>query len=173
MRRCLHSVAAALLCVATGWAQAQTRIDTVDFGSRTPPSAALWTPRHIEVFATTSMYVQNADGATVHRVDGRRQLMAELNRGGLPPDRQQAEALLRQRMRAMGPELNRKVQAAALAVERSLQMGVSRVPAVIFDGSKVVYGTADVAQAIDIARRGGAQPIRARFTSGRTTRGTP
>ncbi|MBW8833434.1 MAG: DUF1525 domain-containing protein [Burkholderiales bacterium] len=49
--------------------------------------------------------------------------------------------------------------------------GIQRVPAVVFDGQRVVYGVTDVTQAIEIVRRGGGQAIAARFApSGRSAR---
>jgi integrating conjugative element protein (TIGR03757 family) len=126
-----------------------------------------WKPGRIEVFATTAMFVSNAEGAMVYRVDGRKQLINEINQGGLPPNQQQASAIVRQRVKAMGPEFNRRVEDSLQAVEKTMVYGVQRVPAVVVDGRRVVYGVTDVKQAVDIVRRGGGQPIGARFVPGR------
>jgi integrating conjugative element protein (TIGR03757 family) len=126
-----------------------------------------WTPQQVEVFATSAMYVGHADRAAVYRVDGRKQLMAELNQGGLPPEPGRAMAIVRQRIKALGPEFDRRLQAALTAVEKTMVYGVQRLPAVIFDGRRVVYGVADVEQAAEIVRRGGGQTIGARFVPGR------
>jgi integrating conjugative element protein (TIGR03757 family) len=128
---------------------------------------ASWMPRQVEVFATSAMYVGHADRAAVYRVDGRKQLMAELNQGGLPPEPERAMAIVRQRIKALGPEFDRRLQAALTAVEKTMVYGVQRLPAVIFDGRRVVYGVADVEQAAEIVRRGGGQTIGARFVPGR------
>lgn len=121
----------------------------------------------VEVFATSSMYLSNAERATVYRVDGRKQLLNDINGGGLPPNPQQATTLARQRIQAMGPEFNRRILASLQAVEKVMVYGVQRVPAVVVDGHRVVYGVTDVAQAVEIVRRGGGQPIGARFVPGR------
>jgi len=138
-------------------------ITSVQFGAANPG----WTPSQIEVFATSAMYIANAEHAAVYRVDGRTQLMAEINQNGLPSNPGQAMEIARKRMRAMGPELNRRVAAALLAVEKTVVYGVQRVPAMVFDGRRVVYGVTDVNQAVDIVRRGGGQPIGPRFAPGR------
>lgn len=136
-------------------------------------ASATWTPSRIEVFATSAMHIANAERATVHRVDAHEQLAAELEQGGLPPDQQQAVAIVRSRIQAMGPSLQSRVQSALGAIQAATLYGVQRLPAVVFDGSRVVYDVADVAQAIDIVRRGGGQPIGERFIPGTAEVKTP
>ena len=169
--RWLTAAALLLGCALAAKAQVVTPIQTpgrtissTQFG--TPPAAPNATGR-VEVFATSAMYVANAERATVYRADGRKQLLNEINGNGLPPNPQQATALARQRMQAMGPEFNRRVLASLQAVEKVMVYGVQRVPAVVVDGRRVVYGVTDVAQAVEIVRRGGGQPISARFSPGR------
>jgi integrating conjugative element protein (TIGR03757 family) len=150
-------------------AQGRSTINT-QFGAATAQpnsSVPISQSPQIEVFATSSMYISNAQLASVYRVDGRKQLVAHINQGGLPPNPQQAAAIVQQRVKAMGPEFNNRVQASLLAVEKTMVYGVQRVPAIVFDGQRVVYGVTDVLQALEIARRGGGQPIGARFAPGR------
>ena len=139
-------------------------ISNTQFGAA---PAAPGAPGRVEVFATSAMYLSNAERATVYRIDGRKQLLNEINGNGLPPNPQQATALARQRIQAMGPEFNRRILASLQAVEKVMVYGVQRVPAVVVDGRRVVYGVTDVAQAVEIVRRGGGQPIGARFVPGR------
>lgn len=182
MRSSALQVAAGLLLLAAGQATSLAQGVTP---ARTPARVAtdpvgvastqvggmpsVWVPTSIQVFATSAMYIANAERATVHRVDGRKQLMADINQAGLPANPDQAMAIARKRIRAMGPDFNRRVADALQAVEQSLVFGVRRLPAVVLDGKLVVYGVTDVMQAIDIARRGGAAPIASRFMPGRPT----
>lgn len=128
---------------------------------------APWSPGAIEVFASSAMYLANAERATVYRIDARKQLLAEINQGGLPPDPKRAEAIARERMRAMGPEFKRRIEASLVATEKVMVYGIRRVPAIVFDGQRVVYGVTDVTQATELARRGLFAPIGARFVPGK------
>lgn len=180
--QCVPHVVAGLLLLAAGLSQSlaqgitparnPTRVATEPVAvssTQLGGGSSVWIPTSIQVFATSAMYIANAERATVHRVDGRKQLMADINQAGLPANPEQAMATARKRIQAMGPDFNRRVADALQAVEQSLVLGVRRLPAVVLDGRLVVYGVTDVAQAIDIARRGGAAPIAARFVVGRPT----
>jgi integrating conjugative element protein (TIGR03757 family) len=127
------------------------------------PAAPNWRPARIEVFATTSTPIANAAGATIHRVDVHDRLVSELNAGGLPPDRDRAAAIVRRRIQAMGPAFHEQVRAALRAAEAMTAYGLRGVPAIVFDGSHVVSGITDVAQAIEVVRCGGGDPVRQRF----------
>lgn len=140
---------------------------------RIGPGSSTWVPARIEVFATSAMHIANSERATVHRVDAHEQLAAELDQGGLPPEQQQALAIVRGRIQAMGPSLQSRVQAALQAIRAATLYGVQRLPAVVFDGSRVVYDVADVARAIEIVQRGGGQPIGERFMPGSAENMTP
>ena len=138
-----------------------------------PAHASLhWAPQRIEVFLQDGTIPANAHGATIHRIDVLRQLTSELNAGALPAHKGQAVTLVRQRVQAMGPALKHRLDAALRAVEAATVYGLQGTPAIVFDGSRVVYGVTDVAQASEIVRRGGGQPIRPRFIAGRSTRAT-
>lgn len=164
----VHLLGAAVLCGMAAGAGAQATAPGRTFYSTQLGSVnSPWAPGLVEVFATSSMYVGNSERAIVYRVDARKQLMNEINRGGLPPNPQQAAAIVRQRMQALGPDFHRRLQAALMAVEKTMVYGVRRVPAVVVDRQRVVYGVSDVAQAVEIVRRGGGQPIGARFVPGR------
>lgn len=125
-----------------------------------------WMPAKTEVFASSAMYISNPGQASVYLVDARKLILAEINRGGLPPDPKRAAEIARERFRAMGPDLKQRVTASLRVTEKVIIYGIQRVPAVVFDGQRVVYGVSDVAQATEIARRGGAQQLRLRFNPG-------
>jgi integrating conjugative element protein (TIGR03757 family) len=135
------------------------------------PVNSRWTPAQIEVFAAASTPVTSMLGTTVHRVDALQQITAELNSGAMPPDHHMAVATIRQRLLAMGPTFRHRIESALRAAEAFTVYGVQRVPAIVFDGSCVVYGLADIPQAIDFVRRGGGQPISPRFLPGRPAPG--
>jgi integrating conjugative element protein (TIGR03757 family) len=128
-----------------------------------------WTPERIEVFVQGGSDPVNAQGATIHRMDALHQLTTELNAGTLPAHKDQAVPIVRQRIQAMGPAFKRRMGSALRAVEAAAIYGVQGTPAVVFDGSRVVYGVTDVAQAVEIVRRGGGQAIRPRFIAGRSS----
>lgn len=165
----LKLTAIAVACCCAGMAAAQgadggRAITSTRLGAAAASPA--WTPARIEVFATAGMPIANSEGVTVHRVDTHEQLVAELNAVALPPDHQQALAIVRQRIQSMGPAFQDRVQAGLRSLQAVTVYGVERVPAVVFDGSRVVYDVTDVAKAIEIVRRGGGQPIGQRFIPG-------
>lgn len=156
----------ALTCglMMLGGAQAQTvsserSITSTQIGS----ASAGINPSRIEVFANSAMYVANAQQATVYIVDDRKQLLNQINQAGLPPNPQQAAAIAQQRVKAMGAEFRQRVMASLTVLEKTASYGIERIPAVVFDGQRVVYGVPDVAMALSIVRRGGGQPINARL----------
>jgi integrating conjugative element protein (TIGR03757 family) len=102
----------------------------------------------IEVFTLSTVPLTNVRGATVHFLDSVVLLEQQLS-ANLPSDPQQARTLAAQRMAALGPQLRLRAGAGAAGLARAAQLGVSQVPAVVFDGRSVVYGVTDV----DVARR--------------------
>ncbi|BEO64151.1 integrating conjugative element protein [Serratia marcescens] len=106
------------------------------------------------VFAGTVLYTDtyhppmNTDASvSVIYLDGPEQLQAQLfgELSSNPDDAQrQAQAVLQ------SPQWQTHEQALATvyrAVVRAWELGVKKVPAVVFDDKEVVYGTADVARA--------------------------
>lgn len=164
------------LAAASGAAIAQTQTGTVMPGttlsstmlgraaaSQTAPAA---TGLRLEVFASSAMFLTNTEGASVHRVDGRAQVLSAINQGGLPADPVKAQALAMERMRAMGPAFQQRMRDDLQATEKVVIYGISRVPAVVIDGARVVYGVTDVRKAVDIARAGGGEPLHMRLVPG-------
>ena len=102
----------------------------------------------IEVFTLSTVPLTNVRRATVHLLDSVALLEQQLS-ANLPSDPQQARAMAAQRMAALGPQLRIRAGAGAAGLARAAQLGVSQVPAIVFDGRSVVYGVTDV----DAARR--------------------
>ena len=90
----------------------------------------------------------NDASVVVIYLDGPEQLQTQLfgELSSNPDDAQrQAQAVL------LSPEWQAHEQALATvyrAVVRAWELGVKKVPAVVFDDKDVVYGTADIAQAV-------------------------
>jgi integrating conjugative element protein (TIGR03757 family) len=165
----LFALATACTCVH---AQTQTQMRTVmpgttlsstllGRGAPTPASA-----RSLEVFASSAMYLTNTEGATVHRVDGRAQVLAAVNQGGLPPDPNKAMAIAQERIRLMGPEFQQRMREDLRTTEKVVVYGIQRVPAVVVDGKRIVYGVTDVRKAVEIAAAGGGEPLQMRMVPG-------
>lgn len=106
----------------------------------------------VEVFTLSTLRVTNAGGATVHYLDAVASLERELSLD-LPADPVRAQAEAARRMAALGEQLQARSRAGADALARAAQLGVQRVPAIVFDGRSVVYGVTDVEAARRIAGR--------------------
>ncbi len=161
----LFAAAIALTVGVESWAQGGQPTSRVLTSTTVGTGSTGAAPKTIEVFANSATYIAHADRATVYRVDGRQQIASQLDQGNLPVNPEQAAAMVRQRMKAMGPDLESSIQTAVKALERSAVYGIEKVPAMVFDGRRVVYGVTDVVQALAIVRQGGGQPIAARFES--------
>jgi len=70
---------------------------------------------------------------------------------GLPPDPERSKRILMERMQAIGIEaLKRRFVAAYQGVIKSQEYGIDRYPAIVFDdGASVVYGVADLQEALN------------------------
>lgn len=66
---------------------------------------------------------------------------------GLPKDPKAAREVARQRL--SDPDVRARIQAVYRGHARALSLRLEKVPAVVFDGRQVVYGTADVAEALN------------------------
>ena len=102
----------------------------------------------VEVFTLSTLPVTGAQGATVYYLDAVVLLEQHLS-AQLPTDPTQAQALVAQRIAALGPQLEARARAGAEGLARAAQLGVQRAPAIVFDGKWAVYGVIDV----DAARR--------------------
>ncbi|HBO3354277.1 TPA: TIGR03757 family integrating conjugative element protein [Pseudomonas aeruginosa] len=77
---------------------------------------------------------------------------------GLPNDAQRSAALVQQRLRGGGLELQQRIGSAYQGVVDAWNLGITKIPAVVLD-NHVVYGEPDVAAAVAlIATHRRAQP---------------
>ncbi len=80
-------------------------------------------------------------------LDAPAQLEAELA-SGLPSDPSQAAALVQQRLRQGGTELQRQLGTSHQGVVDAWSLGIIKIPAVVVDHRYVVYGDPNVARAV-------------------------
>lgn len=107
------------------------------------------------VYAGTVLYTdshhppRNADASvTVIYLDGPEQLQAQIF-GALSSDPDEAERQAKAIIQSpQWREHERQLTTTWRAVVRARELGIKKVPAVVFDDHDVVYGTADVAQAM-------------------------
>ena len=90
--------------------------------------------------------VQVAAGTRVIELDLPARIEAELA-AGLPTDPTQAAAIVQQRLREGGQDLQRRIGRAYQDVTQAWGLGITKVPAVVVDRRYVVYGEPDVAHA--------------------------
>lgn len=90
--------------------------------------------------------VQVAAGTRVIELDLPARIEAELA-AGLPTDPTQAAAIVQQRLREGGQDLQRRIGRAYQDVTQAWGLGITKVPAVVVDRRYVVYGESDVARA--------------------------
>ncbi|MCB2005605.1 MAG: TIGR03757 family integrating conjugative element protein [Rhodoferax sp.] len=121
-------IAAALGLAATALSQAATAADVlVVTDSRHPVHAPA--------------------GARVIELDQARRIEAELS-VGLPADSARAAAIVQQRLRDGGEDLQRRIARAYQDVADAWDIGIAKLPAVVVDRRYVIYGDADVARAV-------------------------
>lgn len=132
----LHKCAVAALCAALCGSTAVAQVPV-------PPPLTV----HVEVFTNSSILLTGTEGARIYYMDGLEQLENELSQG-LPEDPQRAAQIARNRLRMMGPALQKRAMNAGEGITRASYYGVNRVPAVVFDGKAIVYGVTDIRKAI-------------------------
>lgn len=102
--------------------------------------------------------VQTASGARLIELDQPVRIEAELG-AYLPADLSRGSALVQQRLKSGGLELQQRLGAAYQGVVDAWSLGVTTIPAVIVDHRYVVYGEPDVAKAVAlIEAHRGTQP---------------
>lgn len=106
----------------------------------------------VEVFTLSTLPLAHVGSATVYYVDGVALLEQHLS-ANLPADPARAQQLVAQRMAALGPQLEARTRSGAAGLARAAQLGVQRVPAIVFGGRWAVYGVTDVDTARRIAAR--------------------
>ncbi|UVO16346.1 MULTISPECIES: TIGR03757 family integrating conjugative element protein [Pseudomonadaceae] len=91
--------------------------------------------------------VQAASGTRLIELDHPARLQAELG-AHLPADPSRGAALVQQRLKSGGLELQQRLGEAYQGVVDAWSLGVTTIPAVIVDHRYVVYGEPDVAKAV-------------------------
>ncbi|HIE2333909.1 TIGR03757 family integrating conjugative element protein [Bordetella hinzii] len=101
-----------------------------------------------EVWVVTDSHHSVLGQADRHLIlDAAAVLEAELA-DNLPADQERASAIVRQRLKQGGTELQRRIGAAYQGIADAWSLGVAKVPAIVVDRRYVVYGETDVARAV-------------------------
>ncbi|CAR52855.1 MULTISPECIES: TIGR03757 family integrating conjugative element protein [Burkholderia] len=74
-------------------------------------------------------------------------LEAELA-ANLPTDQERASAIVQQRLKLGGADMQRRIGIAYQGIVDAWSLGVTKVPAIVVDRRYVVYGETDVARAV-------------------------
>ena len=115
----------------------------------------------LDVFTTEDRPVRGATeflkhhpGATlhVHRVDRIERLEAELSVNlSTNPDKARRQAL--ERLQGLSKEHQEQLEQTAKGLALALQLGVKRIPAIVIDQERVIYGVTDLAAALQHDQR--------------------
>lgn len=110
----------------------------------------------VEVFIdqSTSAFVLGARGRrlqqsgqlVIHRLDAMDQIDQRVGQG-LSTSPQVASAQLKRRLEGQAAALRQQWRQALQSELRAMELGVTRLPAVVFDGATVVYGASTLEQA--------------------------
>lgn len=112
-------------------------------------------PLTLEVFTTAELPISGHEdrgllGATVtvYALDGLEQLESALSQD-LPADEEAAKAEALRRVGKLSHVRMGPAKDAAIGLVKAVQYGLDRYPAVVFNGTTVVYGVTDVGDAVD------------------------
>jgi integrating conjugative element protein (TIGR03757 family) len=96
---------------------------------------------------------------SVHKIDGVQSVERDLSLN-LPAEPQQAKQIALHRIETLDATTRESMHAAATALAKSMQYGLDRYPAIVFNGKAVVYGVTDLVAALDRYRvwQAGTQP---------------
>jgi integrating conjugative element protein (TIGR03757 family) len=111
-------------------------------------------PHSIEVFTSAKYPIANLAGSnvqgseiTVYEIDGIQSVERDLSLN-LPADPQQSKQFSLQRIQDMDNQARVRMQRSAIGLAKAMQYGISRYPAIVFDGQAVVYGVTDLLAAL-------------------------
>lgn len=90
----------------------------------------------------------------IYDLSARKRLEAELSYG-LPGDPRLAQVMVRERVSQIPERMKQALIDAHQGELNARQYGIRRVPAVVFDGWYVVYGTSDLTEALGTYQREG------------------
>lgn len=109
----------------------------------------------IEVFTTGEQPVVGGEHErlrtatiTIYVVDGLERFESGLSEG-LPADPEVAKAAALRRIQHLDDARMAPAKNAAFGLAKTVQYGVDRYPAIVFDGRAVVYGVPDLVEALD------------------------
>jgi len=105
----------------------------------------------VEIFQLSTQLLRGTGTATVYHVDGMARINATLS-AGLPSDAVQAEAVAKRRFEALTDADRQAIRASAQGLTAAMNYRLTKVPAIVFDGTAVVYGVENVDQARAIYR---------------------
>ncbi|HEJ2500996.1 TIGR03757 family integrating conjugative element protein [Pseudomonas aeruginosa] len=101
-----------------------------------------------EVWVVTDSHHPVLGQADRHLIlDAAAVLEAELA-DNLPTDSERANAIVQQRVKQGGTDLQRRIGTAYQDITDAWSLGITRIPAIVVDRRYVVYGETDVARAV-------------------------
>lgn len=114
-------------------------------------------PYLIEVFTTADLPVTGETAINrqldypeinlqTYELDGIQRFEADLSKG-LTADPEQSKFIVLRRIQQLDESTRTRMQRAAVGLVRAMQYGVSRYPAIVFDGEFAVYGVTDIHEA--------------------------
>jgi len=101
----------------------------------------------IRVFTDRNHPVEALADVRVVELDAASRIEAELA-ANLPADPAQAAAIVQQRLKEGGADLQRHLASAYQGVADAWSLGITKIPAVVVDRRYVVYGERDVTRAL-------------------------
>lgn len=101
----------------------------------------------IRVFTDRQHPIEAPAGVSVFELDAPARIEADLA-ANLPADPTQATAIVQQRLKDGGAELQRRLANAYQGVTDAWSLGITKIPAVVVDRRYVVYGERDIARAL-------------------------
>lgn len=110
-------------------------------------SAAGAVAADIRVFTDRHHPVEAPVDVRVVMLDAPARIESDLD-ANLPSDPAQAAAIVQQRLKDGGDDLQRRLASAYQGVADAWSLGVTRIPAVVVDRRYVVYGARDVTRAL-------------------------
>ncbi|MBG6474179.1 TIGR03757 family integrating conjugative element protein [Pseudomonas aeruginosa] len=135
---------AAFTRFAPGWR-------TLGLAVALPTSLAVFSPAtfaaDVVVVTDSRPPVKTMGGARLIELGETPRIEAELS-ANLPADPARAAAIVRQRLKQGGTDLQRRIGTAYQGVTDAWSLGVTTIPAVVVDQRFVVYGEPDVARAV-------------------------
>lgn len=114
-------------------------------------------PRLVDVFTTSGLPIaRDADLARpnsgaidlqIYELDGIQRIEAMLS-DGLTADPEQSKRVVLQRYQELREDDRARMQRAAMGLAKTMQYGIDRYPAIVFDGDVAIYGVTDIGEAL-------------------------